>query len=140
MDKMLSLKGKLEMAKQTVQLQKLNKKQAQIQAEQSTLIYKDEDDSSSDGQDESSDEEEIKQIPVAGSKRQKLGSDDEESEEQIEGSEGELKMLDDSVEESDGEDSQEEKERIEKLASSEGSDGMMDVDEGSEDDSEQIIK
>ena len=31
--------------------------------------------------DESSDEEEIKQIPVAGSKRQKLGSDDEESEE-----------------------------------------------------------
>ena len=93
------------MAKQTVQLQKLNKKQAQLQPEQSTLIYKDEDDSSSDGQDESSDEEEIKQIPVAGSKRQKLGSDDEESEEQIEGSEGELKMLDDSVEESDGEDS-----------------------------------
>ena len=95
------------MAKQTVQLQKLNKKQAQIQPEQSTLIYKDEDDSSSDGQDESNDEEEIKQIPVAGSKRQKLGSDDEESEEQIEGSEGELKMLDDSVEESDGQDSQE---------------------------------
>ena len=49
-------------------------------------------------------------------------------------------MLDDSVEESDGEDSQEQKERLEKLASSEGSDGMMDVDEGSDDDSEQIIK
>ena len=29
---------------------------------------------------------------------------------------------------------------MEKMASSSGSDGMMDVDDGSEDDSEQIIK
>ena len=81
MDKLLLLKGKLEMAKRTIQLQKASsgkKANALLQQKPEPLVYKDGDagDSSdegagSDGNDEdmedednSSSEEEIKEIPL----------------------------------------------------------------------------
>lgn len=81
MDKLLLLKGKLEMAKRTIQLQKGTLKKSAMQAQDRSakaLVYKDspeggDNDSSSEGKDdermgdgESDDsEEEIKEIPLA---------------------------------------------------------------------------
>ena len=76
MDKLLLLKGKLEMAKRTIQLQKASgkKQNALLQQKPEPLVYKDGDagdssDEGSDGneqmdEDNSSSEEEIKEIPL----------------------------------------------------------------------------
>ena len=54
MDKLLLLKGKLEMAKRTIQLQKASKvdKNVDSQAKPSTLVYKDAPENDDSSQDE----------------------------------------------------------------------------------------
>lgn len=85
MDRLLVLKGKLEMAKRTIQLQQ-RKPEPIEQTEKKTLVYQDEDSDVDMDQDSSSgddvSEEEIAQIPLQGGKRARKeaeasGSDDD---------------------------------------------------------------
>ena len=152
---MLALQGKIEMAKRTIQLQRKPKNaQNAIEEDNKVLVYKDGDDSSGEedeqaGDSESGDEEseeEIQQIPIAG-KRKKLAGDDDSmgyGDEGSDASDDDGPGLDDSVEDSgadaDDVDSEAEKELREKLADSSESDEMMEVDDGDDSDSEDMIK
>lgn len=73
MPRLLTLQGKIEMAKRTLELRKINRNKKQAPE---PLTYQDADEAADVEMEEES-EEEIEQIPISKTKRKKVAEDDE---------------------------------------------------------------